>query len=134
MDQLDGPAGRTSWTDQFFLFEDFPFSLYIVAASESDEGLVLVENRSLVYFKPFHQFKEFGLEWMSSTSNLVGPQGGIYSIRYFWHLVQLENVRDIVTVLKEQLMNDIIRFKSCKNMLTWILTLSGVEHRYAEQT
>ena len=61
-DQLDGPAGRTSWTDQladqldrpagrtssFYLkpwpvriFEDFPFSLYIVAASESDEGLVL---------------------------------------------------------------------------------------------
>ena len=56
-DQLDGPAGRTSWTDQldgpagqtssFYLkpwpvriFEDFPFSLYIVAASESDEGLV----------------------------------------------------------------------------------------------
>ena len=55
--QLDGPAGRTSWTDQldrpagrtssFYLkpwpvriFKDFPFSLYIVAASESDEGLV----------------------------------------------------------------------------------------------
>ena len=58
--QLDGPAGRTSWTDQldgpagqtssFYLqpwpvliFEDFPFSLYIVAAFESDEGLVLDE-------------------------------------------------------------------------------------------
>ena len=51
-DQLDRPAGRTSWTDQFFLvealairigiFEDFPFSLYIVAASESDEGLVSI--------------------------------------------------------------------------------------------
>ena len=57
-DKLDGPAGRISWTDQldglagqtssFYLkpwpihtFEDFPFSLYIVAASESDEGLVL---------------------------------------------------------------------------------------------
>ena len=56
-DQLDGPAGRTSWTNQldrpagqtssFYLkpwpvriFVDFPFSLYIVAASESDEGLV----------------------------------------------------------------------------------------------
>ena len=50
MDQLDGPAGQTSWTDQFFylkswpvcIFEDFPFSLYIVAASESDEGLVFI--------------------------------------------------------------------------------------------
>ena len=56
-DQLDGPAGWTSWTEQldgsagwtsFFylkpwpvrIFEDFPFSLYIVTASESDEGLV----------------------------------------------------------------------------------------------
>ena len=45
-DQLDGPAGQTS---SFYLkpwpvciFEDFPFSLYIVAASESDEGLVCV--------------------------------------------------------------------------------------------
>ena len=44
MDQLDGPARQTS---SFYLkprpvriFEDFPFSLYIVAASESDEGLV----------------------------------------------------------------------------------------------
>ena len=43
-DQLDGPAGQTS---SFYLkpwpvpiFEDFRFSLYIVAASESDEGLV----------------------------------------------------------------------------------------------
>ena len=56
-DKLDGPAGRISWTDQldglagqtssFYLkpwpvriFEDLPFSLHIVAASESDEGLV----------------------------------------------------------------------------------------------
>ena len=54
---LDGPAGRTSWTNHLYgpagqtssfylkpwpvrIFEDFPFSLYIVAASESDEGLV----------------------------------------------------------------------------------------------
>ena len=44
MDQLDRPAGQTS---SFYLkpwpvciFEDFPFRLYIVAASESDEGLV----------------------------------------------------------------------------------------------
>ena len=52
-DQLDGPAGQTSWTDQFFfylkpwpvcIFEDFPFSLYIVAASESDEGLVYIDQ------------------------------------------------------------------------------------------
>ena len=59
-DQLDGPAGRTSWTDQFdgpagrisradqfslkpwpvHIFEDWPFSLYIVAACKSDESLV----------------------------------------------------------------------------------------------
>ena len=48
MDQLDVPALQTSWKDQFFLFEAlasshirrFSLSLYIVAASESDEGLV----------------------------------------------------------------------------------------------
>ena len=48
IDQLDRPAGQTSRTDKFFLFEawpvrifkDFPFSLYIVEASEYDEGLV----------------------------------------------------------------------------------------------
>ena len=45
-DQLDGLAGQTS---SFYLkpwpvriFEDFPLSLYIVAASESDKGLVLL--------------------------------------------------------------------------------------------
>ena len=37
-DPLDRPAGRTSWTVR--IFKDFPFSLYIVAAFESDEGLV----------------------------------------------------------------------------------------------
>ena len=48
-DQLDRPAGQTiffylkHWSVR--IFEDFPFSLYIVAASESDEGLVL--DRSL---------------------------------------------------------------------------------------
>ena len=42
-DQLDRPAGRTSslclkpWPIR--IFEDWPFSLYIVAASESNEGL-----------------------------------------------------------------------------------------------
>ena len=58
-DQLDGPAGQTSWKDQlegpagqassFYLkpwpvriFRDFPFSLYIVVASESDKGLVFL--------------------------------------------------------------------------------------------
>ena len=44
MDQLDGSAGRISslylrpWPVR--IFEDSPFTLYIVAASESDEGLV----------------------------------------------------------------------------------------------
>ena len=57
MDQLDGPAGRTSWMDQLHgpdertswtdqpwpvcILEDLRFSLYIVAASKSDEGSVL---------------------------------------------------------------------------------------------
>ena len=56
-DRLDGPAGRISWMDQLdesagrisslylkpwpvCISEDCPFSLYIVADSESDEGLV----------------------------------------------------------------------------------------------
>ena len=60
---LDRTAGRTSWTDQldgtagrtssFYLkpwpvriFEDFPFSLYIVAASESDKGLVIYKSEN----------------------------------------------------------------------------------------
>ena len=64
---MDGPVEQTSWTDQFFylklwpvcIFEDFPFSLYIVAAAESDEGLVkkkitnqffLVRCFSKIYF------------------------------------------------------------------------------------
>ena len=53
-DQLNGLAGQTSWmTSSFYLklwpvriFEDFPFSLYIVTASESDEGLVLCPSIS----------------------------------------------------------------------------------------
>ena len=57
--QLDRPAKQTSWTDQLYrpagwissfylkptsarIFKDFALSLYIVAASESDEGLVFV--------------------------------------------------------------------------------------------
>ena len=61
-DQLDGPAGRTSWTDQLVgpagwtsslylkpwpvrIFEDWPFSLYIVTASKSNEGLVLLGEK-----------------------------------------------------------------------------------------
>ena len=58
---LDRPVVRTSWTDQLDrssgrtsslylkpwpvrIFEDSPFSLYIVAASESDEGLVVFDS------------------------------------------------------------------------------------------
>ena len=48
---MDGPGGRTS---SFYLkpwpvciFKDFPFSLYIVAASESDEGLVFVKEKKM---------------------------------------------------------------------------------------
>ena len=50
-DQLDGPAGRISLTDQISLFavcifKDSPFSLYIVAASKSDEGLFSLKMKS----------------------------------------------------------------------------------------
>ena len=51
-DQLDRPSGRTSY---FYLkpwpvriFKDFPLSLYIVAASESDEGLVLTRSMRFI--------------------------------------------------------------------------------------
>ena len=55
-DQPDGPAGRTS---SFYLkpwpvriFKDFPFSSYIVAASESDEGLVyIVLDRNILFME-----------------------------------------------------------------------------------
>ena len=63
--KTDGPAGQTSWTNQldgpagqtssFYLkpwpvriFEDYPFSLYIVAASESDEGLVFLKTGTIL--------------------------------------------------------------------------------------
>ena len=45
------PLTALRWTSSLFsklwpvrILEDSPFSLYIVAASESDEGLVLIEN------------------------------------------------------------------------------------------
>ena len=74
-DQLDGPAGRISWTEQMDesagrnrslylkpwpvrIFEDWPFSLYIIAASESDEGLVL--NQTLFGPNFFHNSKFLG--------------------------------------------------------------------------
>ena len=61
MDQLDGSAWQTSWTNQLdrpagwtsslyfkpwpvHILEHWPFSLYIVGASESDEGLVHKKN------------------------------------------------------------------------------------------
>ena len=51
-DQLDGPADRPAGqTSSFYLkpwpvriFKDFPFSLYIVAATESDKGLVCLSH------------------------------------------------------------------------------------------
>ena len=77
-DQLDGPPGWTTWKDQldrpagrtssFYLkpwpvsiFEDFPFSLYIVAASESDEGLVS-KNASFLIKAVFRKFSGKSLE------------------------------------------------------------------------
>ena len=56
MDQLDGSARQTSWTDQFFIFEALasshirPSSLYFVAASKSDEGLVYLTKH---FYQPF---------------------------------------------------------------------------------
>ena len=69
-DQLDGSTGRISWTDQLdgsagrisslylkswpvHIFEDSPFSLYIVAASKSDEGLVYFSADHLFDFSAF---------------------------------------------------------------------------------
>ena len=73
MDHLDRPAGQTSWTDQLdrpagrtspFYFKpwpvrilkDFPFSLYIVAAFESDKGLVSTHQVCLMS-KPLELWK-----------------------------------------------------------------------------
>ena len=69
MDQVNGdrPAGRTSsvylkpWP--VCIFKDLCFSLYIVAASESDEGLVyIMSNRSTkkLYFEHFEITPNFG--------------------------------------------------------------------------
>ena len=79
MFKMHGPAGRTSWTDQldgpagqtssFYLkswpvriFEDFCLSLYIVAASEFDEGLVLIMHKHFAHLPlyqqtPYQQFQ-----------------------------------------------------------------------------
>ena len=99
MDQLDRPAGRTNWMDQldgpagqtssFYLkpwpiriFEDFPFSLYIVAASESDEGLVSIRKAKLVLVvegngrnssnspQNYNQTLSFSLQNYDKTSSL----------------------------------------------------------------
>ena len=60
-DQLDGPADRPAGqTSSFYLkpwpvriFEDFPFSLYIGAASESDKSLVVNSFKNWLSFCHF---------------------------------------------------------------------------------
>ena len=77
--QLDEPAGRTSWTDQFFylkpwpvpIFEDSPFSLYIVAASESDEGLVFSHVRFLEELALLKKIREFEKAKIVKETTLV---------------------------------------------------------------
>ena len=57
-DQLDGSAGQTSslylkpWPVR--IFEDSPLSLYVVAASESDEGLVFKQVGILPEIEWYH--------------------------------------------------------------------------------
>ena len=62
MQYVIGLAGLTSWTDQMDrpavrIFEDFSFSLYIVAASESDEGLVYFHLYFFVFNTPLPQWQ-----------------------------------------------------------------------------
>ena len=89
-DQLDGPAGRTS---SFYLkpwpvciFEDFLFSLYIVTASESDEGLVCLKiNDSFLYppipMEPFwtaeglNGSKQVSVGFSRSQQDITGISG-----------------------------------------------------------
>ena len=76
-DQLDSPADRPAGQTSYFylkpwpvrIFAYFPFSLYIVAASESDKGLVFEKLATWakiafeIYlffgqFKPRHSYKQ----------------------------------------------------------------------------
>ena len=103
MDQLDGPAWWTSLMDQldgsarqtssFYLkpwsvrlFKDFPFSLYIVPASESDEGLVFngIFSETQLWMVP--QGKRLRESWWKYPKTRVrpnpiahfGPNGSIF--------------------------------------------------------
>ena len=115
MDQLDGPAGWTSWTDQLNgpagqtsslylkpwpvrIFEDFPFSLYIVAASESDEGLVWylqVYKTSYVYLQvqSLHTSTHSYFFILASTKNKLCILGKFYKYTkqamYTWTIFSL---------------------------------------------
>ena len=74
MDQLHGPAGQTRWTDRLDrpagrtiylylkpwpvrIFKEWPFSVYIVAASESDEGLYIFLTEKGVLKYPLNGLK-----------------------------------------------------------------------------
>ena len=98
-DQLNRPAGRTSWKDQldgpagqtssFYLkpwpvriLDDWPFSLYIVAASESDEGLVFEKLTAksekmcnATEHKPSHSYTDFGFSIIQISNDIIftGP-------------------------------------------------------------
>ena len=105
-DQLDRPSGQTSWTDQldrsagqtssFYLkpwpvriFEDFPFSLYIVAASESDEGLVLHSEKFTTFLSYFEQLwmmlEHFKWTWLQ----LYWKHAHSHDVKTSWNIVQI---------------------------------------------
>ena len=77
MQCVNGSASQTSWTDQldrpaertssFYLkpwpvriFKDFPFCLYIVAASESYEGLVIKKWGKILGWHALHTWVKIG--------------------------------------------------------------------------
>ena len=90
-DQLDGSAGWTSWKDQLDVsakrisslylkpwpvrtFKDWPFSFYIVTASESDKGLIIVPLQLHCFF----------LIVFSFSPSLLGFLPIIILWIYFW--------------------------------------------------
>ena len=87
-DQLDRPAGRISWTDQLdwpigrtsslylktwpvCIFEDWPFSLYVVAASESDRGIVFSWRDGCILF--VKEFWFYVFNWRGVKVGKKGP-------------------------------------------------------------
>ena len=101
MDLLSRSTGQTSslylkpW--QVYIFEDWPFSLYIVAASESDEGLILFRwlptSCNSQYCKHFWIFfmmksSHIGQSTVSGPPCVIfGIPCGVCGFLYVWCLV-----------------------------------------------